>query len=36
VAILLGGRSFSERNPVPIGAIGLLVNGLLLLAAFNN
>jgi phospholipid/cholesterol/gamma-HCH transport system substrate-binding protein len=35
VAILRGGRSFSERNPVPIGAIGLLVIGLMLLAAFN-
>jgi len=35
VAILRGGRSFSERNPVPIGAVGLLVIGVLLLAAFN-
>lgn len=33
--ILRGGRSFSERNPVPIGAVGLLVIGVLLLAAFN-
>ena len=35
MALLRGGRSFSERNPVPIGAVGLLVIGLLLLAAFN-
>jgi phospholipid/cholesterol/gamma-HCH transport system substrate-binding protein len=35
MAILRGGRSFGERNPVPIGLIGLLVLGALLLAAFR-
>jgi phospholipid/cholesterol/gamma-HCH transport system substrate-binding protein len=35
MALLGGGRSFSERNPVPIGLVGLLVIGLLLIAAFN-
>lgn len=35
MAFLRGGRSFSERNPVPIGLAGLLVIAALLLAAFN-
>lgn len=35
MAFLRGGRSFGERNPVPIGLVGLLVIGALLLAAFN-
>ncbi len=32
---IVGGRSFGSRNPLPIGAIGLVVIAMLLWAAFN-